>query len=62
MKHTIIILAAFLGFVLTACTDNEPEKETTVMKNEECLICGAPLEMSFLTHTRHEQIVFLQKT
>ena len=44
MKHTIIILAAFLGFVLTACTENKPEKETTVMKNEECLICGAPLE------------------
>ena len=44
MKHTIIVLAAFLGFVLTACTENEPEKETTAMKNEECLICGAPLE------------------
>ena len=44
MKHTMIILAAFLGFVLTACTEKEPEKETTVMKNEECLICGAPLE------------------
>ena len=40
----MIILAAFLGFVLTACTENEPEKKTTVMKNEECLICGAPLE------------------
>ena len=40
----MIILAAFLGFVLTACTENEPEKETTIMKNEECLICGAPLE------------------
>ena len=44
MKHTMIILAAFLSFVLTACTENEPEKESTVMKNKECLICGAPLE------------------
>ena len=44
MKHTIIILVAVLGFILTACTENEPEKETTAMKNEECLICGAPLE------------------
>ena len=44
MKHTMIVLAAFLGFVLRACTENEPDKETTDMKNEECLICGAPLE------------------
>ena len=42
--YSSIFLAAVLGFILTACTENEPKKETTVMKNEECLICGAPLE------------------
>ncbi len=44
MKKVLIIVAAVLGFILTACTENEPKKETTVMSNEECLICGAPLE------------------
>ena len=44
MKNTIIVLAAVLGFILTSCMENEPQKETTVMRNEECLICGAPLE------------------
>ena len=44
MKKVLIIVAAVLGFILAACTENEPKKETTVMSNEECLICGAPLE------------------
>ena len=32
-----VILAAVLGLCLSACTENEPQKETTVMKNEEGL-------------------------
>ena len=44
MKKVFISLAVILGICLSACTENEPQKETTVMKNEECLICGAPLE------------------
>ena len=44
MKKALITVAAVLGFILTACTESEPKKETPVMSNEECLICGAPLE------------------
>ena len=44
MKKAIITVAVVLGFILAACTENEPKKETIVMSNEECLICGAPLE------------------
>ena len=44
MKITDIFLAAILILCMTACTENEPKKETSDMKNEECLICGAPLE------------------
>ena len=44
MKKVFISLVVILGICLSACTENEPQKETTVMKNEECLICGAPLE------------------
>ena len=36
MKNMLIVLAAVLSFLLSACTENEPQKETTVMKNEEC--------------------------
>ena len=39
-----VILCTVLGIGLSDCTENKPKKETTVMKNEECLICGAPLE------------------
>lgn len=35
MKNMLIVLAAVLSFLLSACTENEPQKETTVMKNEE---------------------------
>ena len=44
MKITDIFLAAVLILCMTACTENQAEKETNNMKNEECLICGAPLE------------------
>ena len=44
MKIMDIFLAAVLILCMTACTENQPEKETNDMKNEECLICGAPLE------------------
>ena len=44
MKITDIFLTAVLILCMTACTENKPEKETNYMKNEECLICGAPLE------------------
>jgi hypothetical protein len=44
MKITDIFLAAVLILCMTACTENQPQKETVDMKNEECLICGAPLE------------------
>ena len=44
MKKVFISFVVILGICLSACTENEPQKETTVMKNEECLICGAPLE------------------
>ena len=44
MKKVFISLAVILAICLSACTENEPQKETTVMENEECLICGAPLE------------------
>ena len=43
-SNLLIILATVLCFIITACTENESPKETTIMKNEECLICGAPLE------------------
>jgi len=38
------IAAAFLCFCLSACSEHEPQKQTPDMRNEECLICGAPLE------------------
>ena len=41
---TLIIYGAVLSIFLTACTDNKTSKETTDMKNDECLICGKPLE------------------
>ena len=48
MKIENVFLAAVLILCLTACTEKQSEKEiekkTPDMKNEECLICGAPLE------------------
>lgn len=44
MKITDIFLTAILILGLTACTEKDPPKKTTGMKNEECLICGATLE------------------
>ena len=44
MKKVLISLAIVIGICLSACTEKQPQKETTDMKNEECLICGAPLE------------------
>ena len=44
MKKLLIILAAVMCFLITACNDNKTSKETTDMKNDECLICGEPLE------------------
>lgn len=43
IEKTIILLAAVLGLCVASCAGNESKKETTPMKNEECLICGAPL-------------------
>jgi len=34
MKKTVIVLAVVLGFILIACTENEPQNETTVMKTK----------------------------
>ena len=48
MKIENVFLVAVLIVCMTACTEKQSEKEsekkTTIMKNEECLICGAPLE------------------
>ena len=48
MRNTILVIAAFTSFILNACSDNKPEKQVTEMGNDECLICGAPLE--YLEH------------
>ena len=44
MKKTTIILLCAVTVLTAACTGNKTKNETTVMNNEECLICGAPLE------------------
>ncbi len=31
MRKVFITVAAILGFILTACTENEPKKETTFL-------------------------------
>ena len=67
MKNVFISLAVILGICLSACTENEPQKETTVMKNEECLICGAPLEYQdsivalCMAETSKDPIAILEK-
>ena len=44
MKTKTLIFAV-LALTFAACQTNQKEKENQTMKtNEECLICGAPLE------------------
>ena len=42
-KRILLCLAAMVVVAMTACTNKDPENEAT-MVNDECLICGAPLE------------------
>ena len=42
-KRILLCLAAMVVVATTACTNKDLENETT-MVNDECLICGAPLE------------------
>ena len=41
--YRLLTLAFIMTAILTACSDNKNQEPQT-MKNEECLICGAPLE------------------
>lgn len=45
MKRTLIFtLTVLAALILAACNANNDKPKNQIMQNEECLICGAPLE------------------
>lgn len=59
MKRLQLILAALLAVAAVACKGPEQTKLRT-MNNEECLICGAPLQ--YLDHADTMECVFCKRT
>ncbi len=49
MKHRLLLLVLFVAGLATACNhqenkQDEQQQNLEIMENDECLICGAPLE------------------